>query len=132
MDGKSKEKGIANQNPPEFDGVEILSFVPPPPGSPQGLATPLPPPQAPAIILLAHPSPQLGWAPPGQGLYLICQLLACSKYQVCALEMPVNAGTSVFVERLDHSSAVACAGPGARLSEASKGDPWVKQMCKRD
>ena len=101
MNDEIKERVIANQNPPESDGVEILSFVPPPPGSPRGLITPPAtslgssprPLQAPEISPITHPSFQLSRAPQGQVLCFVLHLLACSKYQVCALKMSMNAWT---------------------------------------
>lgn len=115
MDGKSGERGIENQNPPEFDGVEDLSFFktlfcphlvqealrdlpssfhPTPSQAPHTLG-PLPSSPSPGCVvtdsLISLPSS--GLVPLQQGLCLIPQLLALSKRRVDALEMCVNAGT---------------------------------------
>ena len=111
---KSGERGIANPNPPEFDGVETLSLFKTlvhtssrKPSRTCHSSLPLTPPQdrthwgfgiSVARLVghsqsLTHLSPQLCLVSLEQGLCLIRQLLAYSKHGVDPPELDVNAGT---------------------------------------
>lgn len=97
---------------------DLLLFLPLP-------QAPYPPPQDPEITPITHPSPQLGTVPCSPAPCMHQVPILCSK-NVCECMNLSICGM------LDHRAAVARAGPGARLPEASQGDPWVKQMWKQD